>query len=214
MPSTETILDEFGVALDVDGGLDFVNMARAEAGYVHHSRMPVALAAIAAISPAFARGRFPKVRLTDLVAKRPAMDEDEAVALAAVGGADARPPFWGRQDRFHAFLLEVIDRHAIGHLFLHDVDGHGLMGFRPLGYVDDTRDADLKRFRAAIKCLNEGRRIMVATIITLYRGDAERDMWRKGGWANWHAADALAILSGDTQLRADWHKLVALYPGW
>lgn len=211
--TTADLLEEFGMIFSPGRGPAFVDYAKAE-GYIHHSRMPVALAAMAAISPSFARGRFPKVRLVDMVAKRPAMDEDEAVALAEIGGAEVEPPFWSNQPPFHHHLVDVVNRHGIGHLFYHEAKPHSLKTFRPLGYADDQPGrANLAKWPAKMKQLNAGRQMLVATIVTLYRGDADDKTWL-GRWSNWHAADALTVIRGDTELCRDWHKLVALYPGW
>ena len=54
--------------------------------------MPVAVAAMAVVSPTFARGRFPKLRLVDVVAKVPSMDGREMRALATVCGANIHAP--------------------------------------------------------------------------------------------------------------------------
>jgi hypothetical protein len=218
---TAAILREFGVELQGEGALrplEFTDMDKAESAYIHHSRMPVALAAFAAISPAFARGRFPKVRLVDLVAKRPAMDENEAVALAEIGGVEVKPPFWSNRGPFCDHLSDICNRHHLWHpqhkgagaFYLERDRPKTLEHFRPLGY---NGEADLKQFRRVIKDMTEAQRILAATIITLYRSDASDKTWL-GRWSNWHAADALQIIRADATLCADWHKLVALYPGW
>ncbi|CAA7621091.1 hypothetical protein [Magnetospirillum sp. UT-4] len=213
--STEDILAEFGIELQDDGSLEFTDMSLAETAYVHHSRMPVALAAIAAISPAFARGRFPKTRLVDLVAKRPHMDEDEAMALAAIGGAKVEPPFWSNRGPFAAHLAQLCNRHQLWGCFYFEPDQpKRLETFRPLGYAEGAQgDRDMQAFKAAIKGMSDLQRMLVATIVTLYRGAADDKTWL-GRWSNWHAAEALPVIRADDQARADWHQLVALYPGW
>ena len=50
-------------------------------------------------------------------------------------------------------------------------------------------------------------------LICLYRGDADTTWCRGKGWT-WHAADAIDAIADDEQARADWHRLIALYPGW
>lgn len=212
---TAAILREFGIR---QRPLEFTDMNRAENGYIHHSRMPVALAAFAAISPTFARGRFPKVRLVELVAKRPSMDEDEAVALAEIGGTTVQPPFWSNRLPFCDHLADVCERRLLWHrphkgegvFYLEEGQPKTLEHFRPLGY---DGEADLKQFRRVIKDMTEAQRILVATIVTLYRGDASDKTWL-GRWSNWLAADAMPIIRADVTLCTDWHKLVALYPGW
>ena len=54
--------------------------------------------------------------------------------------------------------------------------------------------------------------MMVATIITLYRGEPDKT-WLSRLPNTWHAADAVAVLLEAGALR-DWGRLVALYPGW
>jgi hypothetical protein len=53
------------------------DFAKAESAYVHHTRVPVAVVAMALASPTFAGGRFPKLRLVDVVARTPSMDGAE-----------------------------------------------------------------------------------------------------------------------------------------
>ena len=66
--------------------------------------MPVAVVAMALASPTFARGRFPKLRLVDVVAKTASMDGAEKRALAAVCGASVEglPEGSGRAPAFAA----------------------------------------------------------------------------------------------------------------
>ena len=77
---------------------------------------------MAVVSPTFARGRFPKLRLVDMVAKVPAMDGREMHALATVCGAniDSLPEGSGRAPAFAAHLVDVIDRYELGGFFLRD----------------------------------------------------------------------------------------------
>jgi hypothetical protein len=53
---------------------------------------------------------------------------------------------------------------------------------------------------------------MVATILCLYRGEADK-LWLARLPSNWHAADAVVALNDAGALR-DWGRLIALYPGW
>jgi hypothetical protein len=91
---TAALLDEFGIELSAGGLVVMTDFAKAESAY-HHSRVPVAVVAMALASPTFARGRFPKLRLVDVVAKAPAMDDAEKHALAAVCGAGVADVPWG-----------------------------------------------------------------------------------------------------------------------
>ena len=105
-PAAETaaLLDEFGMELSAGGLVVMTNFAKAENPYIHHSRVPVAVVAMALASPTFARGRFPKLRLVDVVAKTASMDGAEKRALAAVCGASVEglPEGSGRAPAFAA----------------------------------------------------------------------------------------------------------------
>jgi hypothetical protein len=73
---------------------------------------------MAVASPVFARGRFPKLRLVDVVAKAPAMDGRQMRALATVGASvDGLPEGSGRAPAFAAHLLDVIARHELEAFF-------------------------------------------------------------------------------------------------
>jgi hypothetical protein len=71
---TTSLLESFGIELSAGGLVVMTDFAKAESAYVHHSRVPVAVVAMALASSTFARGRFPKLRLVDVVAKAPVMD--------------------------------------------------------------------------------------------------------------------------------------------
>ena len=70
----------------------------------------------------------------------------------------------------------------------------------------------MAKWRRAYKALPPARQMMVATIITLYRGEPDKT-WLARLPSTWHAADAIAALQEALALR-DWGRLVALYPGW
>ena len=63
--------------LSAGGLVVMTNFAKAENPYIHHSGVPVAVVAMALASPTFARRRFPKLRLVDVVAKTASMDGAE-----------------------------------------------------------------------------------------------------------------------------------------
>jgi hypothetical protein len=85
----------------------FCTRCPAAIAYIHHSSVPVAVVAMAVASPVFARGRFPKLRMVDVVAKAPAMDGREQRALATVCGAsiESLPEGSGGAPMFAAHLL-------------------------------------------------------------------------------------------------------------
>lgn len=214
------LLDELGLAMGVHQ-VEIVDFKQAESCYIHHTRMPVALAGYASVSPAFAQGRFPKFSFLDLIAKRPSMDEREACALAAICGAEATPPFWGNPAPFGEQLWAVIEHYNLGDFFdrLDPKDGYGKGGkhylMRPRGSNWGIKEAEnestLKKWRADYKKLPEFRRLLVATIIRLYNSNEDR--WLVRVPKKWHAAEGIKILRDQGAL-ADWARLYALYPGW
>ena len=185
--------------------------------YVHHTAVPVAVTAVATISPVLARGRFPDVRLVDVVLKRPHMDRGEAAALAAVCG-EGIPPLPDPEARdFVAHLLDVVDRRGLGE-FYGRFPGHPAcygIDVRPHGVDWRTHEADVGRLRAWRRSygrLAPARQMMVATIMWLYMA-REGGRWLRRLPRGWHAADAVACMKSAGML-GDWGKLVALYQGW
>jgi hypothetical protein len=222
-PSAGDFLAGLGIRVSQDGGIEID--WRQATDYIHHSRLSVAIVATAAADPYRTRRLFPKWRLTDLVGKRPAMDGREARALAALGGVELSHGLFANYEMlrtaFASHLEDVLDQYDLHPCFLRDPDGKGHESIRPLGYsrLEDRVEEDrgLEAFKSAARAMTEAQRIMVATVICLYRGDAARDSrWLKGrSWA-WHAADAIAILRQNRSVPvfSDWCRLVALYPGW
>jgi hypothetical protein len=213
-----SLLESFGIELSAGGLVVMIDFAKAENAYIHHSSVPVAVVAMAIASPTFARGRFPKLRLVDVVAKAPSMDGREQRALAAVCGANIAGlnPRVGRAPAFAAHLLDVIARHELDAFFLRDVrlSINGI-DVRPRGVDYRTSKVDkevMTEWRRRYKALPPARQMMVATIITLYRGEPDKT-WLSRLPNTWHAADAVAALQEAGLLR-DWGRLVALYPGW
>jgi hypothetical protein len=216
---TAALLAEFGIELSARG-LVVTDFAKAESACIHHNRVPVAVVAMALASPTFARGWFPKVRLVDVVARAPSMDGAEKRALAAVCGASVEglPEGSGRARAFAAHLLDVITRYELDAFFTREPD-RAVIGIdvRPRG-IDRRTDADavdpkaMTEWRRAFKALPAVRQMMVATILCLYRGEADK-LWLARLPSTWHAADAVATLAEAGALR-DWGRLVALYPGW
>jgi hypothetical protein len=213
-----SLLESFGMELSVGGLLVMTDFAKAESAYIHHSAVPVAVAAMAIASPVFARGRFAKLRLVDVVAKAPSMDGREQRALARVCGAniDGLPQGSGRAPVFAAHLLDVIARYELNPFFTpvpnRDING---IDVRPRGIDWRTEQVDvdeMREWRRRYKALPPVRQMMVATIIWLYRGGPDKT-WLARLPSVWRAADAIAALQQAGALR-DWGRLVALYPGW
>jgi hypothetical protein len=215
---TASLLERFGIELSAGGLVVMTDFAKAESAYIHHSTVPVAVVAMAVASPTFARGRFPKLRLVDVVAKAPSMDGRELRAMASVCGAsvDGLPEGSRRAPKFAAHLLDVITRNQLDAFFLRDarlsING---IDVRPRGIDYRTGEVDkevMTEWRRRYKALPPVRQIFVASIICLYRGEPDKT-WLARLPSTWHAADAIAALLEAKALR-DWGRLVALYPGW
>lgn len=214
------LLDELGLAMGANQ-VEIIDFPQAETGYVHHTRVPVAVAGYALVSPAFARGRFPKFSFLDMIGKRPSMDETEACALAAICGAKVKPPFWGNPEPFGKHLWAVIDDYDLGALFerLEPEYRYGSRGdhylMRPRGYDwkagGEEIPAELAKWRSNYKKLTAVRQLMVAAIVRLY--NSQETYWLVRVPKKWHAAEGIEILRNQGAL-ADWAKLYALYPGW
>jgi hypothetical protein len=110
----------------------------------------------------------------------------------------------------------VVARYELDAFFLRDarlsING---IDVRPRGVDYRTNEVDkeaMADWRRAYNALPPVRQMMVATIIWLYRGGADKT-WLTRLPSTWHAADAVAALLAAGALR-DWGRLVALYPGW
>ncbi|QNM95453.1 hypothetical protein [Chitinimonas koreensis] len=215
---TADFLSQFGLAMN-EGAVEIANYERACDCYVHHSQVPVAVAGYALASPTFAQRQFPKFSFIDLIQKRPSMDVQEAVALAAVCGADVTPPFWGNGGPFGKHLWLVIERYRLDPFFERVDQPYGSDGdhyyMRPRGIDARTGDAIpevLVRWREAYRKLDTPYQLMVATVLQLYRQGPDKH-WMVRVPKTWHAAEGVQALRAAGFL-ADWARLVALYPGW
>lgn len=206
-------LGDLGLEIGPGGIVVFSDIKRAE-GYVHHSSVPVALTGYALISVPFARGRFPKTTLAELVTKRPAMDEGEAVALATLCGVEVAPPFWSRPEPFTRHLESIIAARALESFFYTDARPAQGITVRPRG-IDrsgsETIPDDLKDWRKRFRALPLPTQMLVASIVWLYIG--EPNQWLKGIPHGWHAADAIDQLRAHGLL-AEWARMIAQYPAW
>jgi hypothetical protein len=211
----ERLLSDLGVAIGPDGAMTLANSVL---GYVHHSTVPVAVAAYAQLLPGHARSNFPEATLARMVTKRPVMDGRESAALAAVCGADV--PYVDdtlKGGPFMQQLAHVIARYQFDGLFFRDPDHPACSGidYRPRGYDPrscQTDPAAVAAWRRLYRRLSPARQMMAATIVWLYRGAPDKT-WLTRVPCAWHGAEAIQILKSAGAL-ADWAKLVALYPGW
>jgi hypothetical protein len=197
---TASLLESFGMELSAGGLLVMTDFAKAESAYIHHSRVPVAVVAMALASPTFARGRFPKLRLVDVVAKAPSMDSIEQRGLATVCGAniDGLPEGSGRAPAFATHLLDVIARYALNAFFTR-VPDRAVNGIdvRPRGIDWRTEQVDteeMREWRRRYKAQMPVRQMLVATIICLYCGEPDKT-WLSRLPSTWLAADAVAAVA-------------------
>jgi hypothetical protein len=68
-------------------------------------------------------------------------------------------------------------------------------------------------WRRAYKALPEARKMLVASIIWLYRSHQNDLTWMNRLPRKWLAADAIVTLK-QADMLADWGRLFALYAGW
>jgi hypothetical protein len=213
------LLDELGLAMG-SSHVEMIDFQQAESCYVHHTRVPVAVAGYTIVSPAIARGRFPKFSFIDMIQKRPSMDEREASALAAICGAEVTPPFWGNPEPFGKHLWHVISRYDLDPFFQR-VSRYGTRGdhflMRPRGFDWDDPDhteipGALAKWRADFRKATPERQLLAATIVQLYRQGPD-PYWMVRVPKKWHASEGIAILREQGAL-PDWAKLYAMYPGW
>lgn len=219
-PETADLLDQLGLSLD-HGTVVMTDLNLANNGYIHHTRAPVAVAGYAMVSVPMARGRFPGWTFIQMIQKRPSMDEDEAVALAAICGVEVTPPFWGNPEPFGKFLWDVIARYKLEPFFerlpASQASGRGdHQVMRPRGFNwggDWEPNSDLLvKWRADFRKLDTAHQLMVATVLQLYR-QGEDTHWMVRVPKKWLAADGIDELKRAGFL-ADWARLYALYPGW
>lgn len=219
MAQAQEVLDELGLEIAPGGIVTIGDLQKADRGYVHHSSMPVAVVGYALVSRSLAAGRFPKIRLLDVVAKRPAMDAGEAIAMARLCGVELQPPFWGNAQPFADHLFDVLDRYEMQAFFqrldepLRSEQPH--YAVRPTAVdwrQDEVIPEAMTAWRKAYKALPAARQMMVATVMWLYRGGEDKTWLSRVPW-QWPAADAISVLHAAGCL-ADWARLVALYPGW
>ena len=115
-------------------------------------------------------------------------------------------------------LSGIVDLDRVLHAFFTRVPDRAVnsIDFRPRGidWRTEQVDADeMREWRRRYAALPTLRRMMVATIVVLYRGEPDKT-WLARLPHTWHAADAIAALQGADGALRDSGRLVALYPGW
>lgn len=152
-------------------------------------------------------------RLSNLVAQRFDMDDDEALRFALACGGD--PAALTGHEPFDCHLRTVIRRYGLTSLFHDNGQYPHHHAIKPTGY-DHDEDAVISeamaQWRATYRALPEAHQMIVATIIWLYRAGPDT-VWLRRVAVAWPAADAIVLLCA-TGVLPDWGLLVSLYPGW
>ena len=215
----EAILGRFGLALDPNGELSLQDALKAERADLHHTLRPIAAVGWIRTAPEVARDRLNEYTLADFVTKRPAMSDSTAEAFAAVCGAPhTQGPFFRRSEPFFNYIQGFIEKYDIGRFYGHFPSRGGWhMAIRPRGvdWHGDERliPSELRRFRRDFMAVPEPTRMLVATVLWLYRGGKDDHTWLKGLRRHWNGVDAIMALNM-AGMRADWGELIARYPGW
>ena len=216
-------LAEIGVQMLPTGQFAFTDVDTASHSYVHHSTVPAALVAYAAVNTTFAAGRFPGLTLIDILHKVPSMDGEEYTALALACGAEA-PTFASSSQRLQVFgqtLISILDTYQLYGCF-ERVKPYGSEGLhysvRPIGYdwagTWEPVEASLKALRKCYRSMTPLQQVMTLTVLHLYRPEKDRFFLVGGCPTKILAADAMRILQSSDHAAADWGRLVSHYAGW
>ncbi|NVL49898.1 hypothetical protein F2S72_09110 [Pseudomonas syringae pv. actinidiae] len=216
------ILRDLGVYEVANGIWAFTDVGIASHGHVHHSRLPVALAAYAAVDPTFAAGRFPGYTLADLVDKVPLMDGAEYAALARI--CRSLPPAYPSADTrgaiFGTAAWEVVAEFGLEGCFI-EVAPYGTQGshytMRPRGYDYNAWEKlpdQLKAMRKSYRAMSPLQQVMVLTLMHLYSQGPDKHFLTGGCPTKIPASTALSILRQNGDALAKWGKLVTHYAGW
>ncbi len=212
-------LEDLGLVIASNGNVYISDGHAIEGGYVHHSTVPVAVVGFALADKSAACARFPKLKLADVVLKRPAMDEGEVVALGRVCGVDVCPPFWGNAQPFADHLFALIEHYQLQAFFQVNEDlpdnCQSHYACRPAGWdfeISEEVPGGLSAWRKAYRALPSEKQMMVATIMWFYRG-CEDKTWLSRVPNKWTAVDAVLTLQKAGCFK-DWVTLMCLYPGW
>ncbi|WP_049273599.1 hypothetical protein [Pseudomonas putida] len=216
------LINELGVYKPPAGTWEFIDMDRASSGYIHHSRMPVAVAAYAAIDPIFAAGRLPNYELVELIIKIPCMDATEYTALAIICGAE--PPLFAsaaqQGEIFGETAWKIVNDYGLDSCFT-QVRPYGDEGrhytMRPQGFDYDHSEPipeRLEAMRNSYRSMKPLQQIMVLTLLHLYLGERDKIFLIGGCPTKISAVEALKALRQDTQALKIWAHLLAHYAGW
>ncbi|MCE1004782.1 hypothetical protein [Pseudomonas sp. NMI1173_11] len=217
-----SLISELGVYKAPTGLWAFTDMGTASSCYIHHSRTPVAAAAYAVIDPIFAAGRLPNYSLVDLVTKICCMDATELTALAIICGAE--PPIFPsaaqRGEIFGETAWQIVNEYGLESCFK-QVRPYGDEGrhytMRPQGFDYDHSEPipeALKAMRKSYRAMEPVQRIMVLTLLHLYRQERDNFFLIGGCPTKISAAEALKTLRQDGQALKIWANLLGHYAGW
>lgn len=176
---------------------------------------PLAVIWLSMQSTAAAKQRFPDYRLTKLVGARVELDEHDVAMLPEILGIDAAREASGVTRPFNYHLRHIITRYALEALFSDDGYAPYHHAIRPTGYDfhrDEVIPVGMERWRADYRDMSDGRQMLAASIIWLYRAGKD-NVWLRRVPCTWHAADAVECMRSSNVL-PDWFRLFALYPGW
>lgn len=222
LAKTSMLFYELGVCKNPAGKWAFSDMKTASSCFIHHSRMPVAVAAYTAIDPVFAADRTPSYSLVDLVLKISCMDAIESTALAIICGAE--PPIFSssaqRGEIFGETAWQIVNDYGLESCF-EQVRPYGDEGrhytMRPQGFDYDPSEPipeALKAMRKSYRAMEPVQRIMVLTLLHLYLQESDKIFLTGGCPTNISAAEALKVLRQDGQALKTWAHLVSHYAGW
>lgn len=216
------LINELGVYKTSAGTWAFTDMERASSGYIHHSRIPVAVAAYAAIDPIFAAGRIPNYELVELIIKIPCMDATEYTALAIICGAE--PPLFPsaaqRGEIFGETAWKIVNDYGLESCFT-QVSPYGDEGrhytMRPKAFDYDQSEPipeRLEAMRKSYRFMEPVQQIMVLTLLHLYLGERDKIFLIGGCPTKISAVEALKTLRQDRVALKIWAHLVSHYAGW
>ncbi|HDS1694726.1 hypothetical protein ACF8EA_05745 [Pseudomonas sp. YQ_5] len=216
------IINKLGVYRTPTGTWSFTDIGSASSCHIHHSRLPVAVAAYAAIDPIFAAGRISNYSLVDLVTKIFCMDATELTALAIICGAE--PPLFPsaaqRGEIFGETAWQIVNDYGFESCFK-QVHPYGDEGrhytMRPQGFDYDHSEPipeALEAMRKSYRAMEPVQRIMVLTLLHLYLQESDKIFLTGGCPTKISAAEALKVLRQDGQALKTWAHLVSHYAGW
>lgn len=216
------LINELGAFKNTAGNWTFSDMKTASLCYIHHSRMPVAVAAYAAIDPIFAAGRIPNYELVELIIKIPCMDATEYTALAIICGAE--PPLFPsaaqRGEIFGETAWKIVNDYGLESCFT-QVSPYGDEGrhytMRPQGFdhgQSEPVSERLEAMRKLYRSMEPVQQIMVLTLLHLYLGERDKIFLIGECPTKISAVEAFKALRQDTQALKIWAHLVSHYAGW